>query len=103
MELSENRRTALLLVIAILATQILLNGRLQAIWAALWSPAQGLGSGALTGGVQLPAGTKWIQGPGGIWIPILPGSGSSSSTTTTTTPAIVRAPTTSSGNNTQVF
>ena len=103
MELSENRRTALLLVIAILATQILLNGRLQAIWAALWSPAQGLGSGALTGGAQLPAGTKWIQGPGGIWIPILPGSGSNTSNqTTTTTPAIPTAPTTNPG-NTQIF
>lgn len=39
---SSDRKTALALVLAIAAAEMLLSGQLQAIWKALWGPARDL-------------------------------------------------------------
>ena len=38
-----NRRTTLALLFAILLARLMIDGRMQAFWHALWGPMQGLG------------------------------------------------------------
>lgn len=87
--MSEDRRTALALILAIIAAEMALSGRWQNVWKALWGPARGLGTEALTGGTQqkAPPGYHWKQvGPAWILVPDQP---------TTTTQ---QAPTTNQNN-----
>ena len=52
------RNTAILLVAAILGSEMLLSGKLQAIWGALWSGPYPLGKGmTATAGAAAGAGT----------------------------------------------
>lgn len=51
---SSGRKTALALVLAIAAAELVLSGRMQTVWHALWGPAKPLSPGtSAPGGVQL--------------------------------------------------
>lgn len=49
------RNTAILLVAAILGSEMLLSGKLQAIWSALWSGPYPLGKGMTATSAAAPA------------------------------------------------
>lgn len=59
-----NRSTALALVLAIVAAELLLSGHAQAAWKAMWGTVRGLGQEAAGGGGSGSSGA--LPGTGGF-------------------------------------